>query len=66
MSRRNSNARVIVYIKSMLIPATKQAIQIADAPERFKAVRECLYNPSIGKLRAWADPWRRANGIMAK
>ena len=64
MGRRKSNARVIVYTKSMSIAITEPILHMVDAPRRIQVARERLYNPSVGKLRAWADPLKGFNGMI--
>lgn len=64
MNRRNSNAKVMVYIKSISLPKSKPVLYIVAGTQRFKAASKRLYNPSVGKLRAWADPFRDTIGII--
>ncbi len=56
MGRRKYNARRIVYTRAMSIATSKPLLQIVDAPGYIRVMRERYYDPSIGRLRAWAEP----------
>jgi len=64
MGRRNSNARSIIYTRSMSIPTTRIILRMVDAPRHIKTMRQRYYDPSVGKLRAWADPFLGIYGTI--
>lgn len=64
MGRRNRNARNKIYTTVMSIPLSKPVLRVVDAPKRIKKAGQALYNPSLGRLRAWADPFTGVTGMI--
>lgn|GEM_PF-3111038 len=66
MGKRISKARFIASAKGWLKPAANPVSIAADKPKSVKSKRGPLfaYNPSVGRLRAWADPLKGVQGII--
>lgn len=63
MSGTNSKGRRMGFNKSFLRSATKSIIRTVDM-KNIRLRGKGLIDPSVGKLRAWADPFRGVNGVI--
>lgn len=64
MGSKNTKGRRIVYNKLLLIPARNLIFRIVHNSDNIKLKGEGLIDPSVGKLRAWADPFRGVNVVI--
>ncbi len=64
MGRKKANASRTVYNRIMMIPGAKSVYSLAASAKRIKLKGAGLINPSVGKLRAWADPVKGVSIVM--
>lgn len=64
MGRKNTKGKRIVYNKRLLIHTRNLIFRIVYNSGNLKIKGEGLVNPSVGKLRAWADPFRGVNVVI--
>lgn len=66
MGKRIFKVKMIANAQGWLKPITTQVLRVIDKPATIKLKRGLLlpYNPSVGRLRAWADPFKEINGTI--